>query len=117
MTRFERYSDLSRNGGDSPIEFTKNKKSTKELVALGVVLFAITTIVGGYMIFGPEPFSISYMMANLFLWGTSLVIILFGYNNRNIWLYIIWHMIFLDFVCKMGENTFYKKNNFKINQF
>ncbi len=84
MIRLERYSDLSRNDGVSPIEFTKNKTSTKGLVALGAVLFAITTIVGWYMISGPEPFSISYLLVNLFLWGTSLVIILFGYNKRNI---------------------------------
>jgi len=84
MIRFERYSDLSRNDGVSSIEFTKNKTSTKGLVALGFVLFTITTIVGWYMISGSEQFSISYMMVNLFLWGTSLVIILFGYNNRNI---------------------------------
>jgi len=83
MIRFERYSDLSRDDGVSSIVFTKNKTSTKGLVALGVVLFAITTIVGWYMISGPEQFSISYMMGNFILWGTSLVLILFGYNNRN----------------------------------
>jgi len=83
MIRLERYSDLSRDDRVSSMEFTKNKTSTKGLIALGVVIFAITTIVGWYMISGPEPFSISYMMANFFLWVTSLVLILFGYNNRN----------------------------------
>ena len=110
MIRLERYSDFQRNDEVSPIEFTKNKKSTKKLVALGVVFFAITTIVGWYMISGPEPFSISYMMANLFLWGTSLVIILFGYNNRNIWLYDIWFSYILG--VKWGKHILWK-NNFK----
>ena len=83
MSKFDSYTDFSRYDVAIPTEIPKNKTSTKGLIALGVVLFAITTIVGWYMISGPEPFSISYMMANLFLWGTSLVIFLFGYNNRN----------------------------------
>jgi len=84
MIRFETYSDLSRNDGVSLIEFTKNETSTKGLVALGFVLFAITTIVGWYMISGPERFPTSYMAVNLIMWGTSLALILFGYNKRNI---------------------------------
>ncbi len=84
MNEFDSYRDFSRNGVVSPIGITKNETTTKGLIALGVVLFAITTIVFWYMISGPERFPISYMMANLFVWGTSLIIILFGYNNRNI---------------------------------
>ena len=83
MNKLDSYAELSRNGVVRPIGFTKNNTGTKGLISLGVVLFAITTIVGWYMISGPEPFSVSYMMANLFLWGTSLVIILIGFNNRN----------------------------------
>ena len=83
MNKLERFSDSSRDGGFTPMEFTINETRTKGLIALGVILFAITTIAGWYMISGPEQFSISYLMGNLFLWGTSLVIILIGFNNRN----------------------------------
>ena len=111
MNRLDSYTDYSSNGVFSQIGITENKTKTKGLITLGIVLFAITTIVGGYMISGPDPFSISYMMVNLFLWGTGLVIILFGYNNRNIWLYTIWQMIFLDFMCKMAIFPSFPKNN------
>ena len=84
MNKLDSYTDYSSNGIFSPIEVTENKSVTKGLITLGVVLFAITTIVGWYMISGPEQFAISYMMGNLFLWGTSLVLILYGFNNRNI---------------------------------
>ena len=84
MNKLERFSDSSRDGGFTPIEFTINETRTKGLIALGVILFAITTIVGWYMISGSEQFPISYMTGNLFIWVTSLVLILFGYNNRNI---------------------------------
>ena len=84
MNKFDTYQDFSRNGVVSPIGFTKNETTTKGLIALGVVLLGITTIVFWYMISGPERFPISYLIANLFVWGTSIVIILFGYNNRNV---------------------------------
>jgi len=83
MNRLDSYTDYSSNGVFSQIGITENKTKTKGLITLGIVLFAITTIVGWHMISGPETFSISYMMGNLFLWGTSLVIILFGFNNKN----------------------------------
>ncbi len=84
MNKLDSYTDYSSNGVFSPIEVTENKAVTKGLITLGIILFGITTIVGWYMISGPEPFSISYIVGNLFLWGTSLVIILFGYNSRKI---------------------------------
>ena len=84
MNKLDSYAELSRNDFARPVGFTKNNTGTKGLISLGAILFAITTIVGWYMITGPESLSLSYMMANLFLWGTSLVIILIGIKNRNI---------------------------------
>ena len=84
MNKFDSYSDWSRNGVVSPMDITKNEINTRGLIALGVVLLGITTIVGWYMISGPERFPTSYMAVNLIMWGTSLALILFGYNKRNI---------------------------------
>ena len=83
MNRLDNYNEFSRNNIFSPIESTKNETRTKGLIVLGVLLFGITTIAGWYLISGPEHFPISYMITNFFLWTTSLVIILFGFNNRN----------------------------------
>ena len=84
MNNFDRFSDFSRNDVVNPIGVTKNEISTKGLIALGVVLFGITTIVGWHIISGPERVPTSYMIVNLIIWSTSLALILFGYNKRNI---------------------------------
>jgi hypothetical protein len=84
MSKYDSYTDFSRYDVAIPTEIPKNEINTRGLIALGVVLLGITTIVGWYMISGPEPFSISYMIVNLIMWGTSLALILFGYNKRNI---------------------------------
>jgi len=68
----------------SSIDITKNGINIKGFIALGVVLLGITTIVGWYMISGPERFPTSYMIVNFIIWGTSLVLTLIGYNKRNI---------------------------------
>ena len=84
MSKFDSYTDFSRYDVAIPTEIPKNKINTKGLIALGVVLLGITSIVGWYMISGPERFPPSIMIVTLIIWSTSLVIILFGYNNRNI---------------------------------
>jgi len=84
MNNFDRFSDFSRNDVFNPIGVTKNEINTRGLIALGVVLLGITTIVGWYMIFGPERFPTSFMIVNFIIWITSPALILFGYNKRNI---------------------------------
>jgi hypothetical protein len=84
MNRIDSYLEDSRNDFDGPIGFTKNEISSKGIIALGVVLFGISTIVGGYMISGLGQFPTSFMIVNFFVWTTSLGLILFGYNKRNI---------------------------------
>ncbi len=83
MSKFDSYNDISRNDLFSPIESRKNEKRTTGLIVMGILLFGFTTLVGWYLISGPEQFPILYTITNFFLWGTSLVIILFGFNHRK----------------------------------
>lgn len=82
MSEIKSYSDFSKNGIVTPIGITGKKTATKGLFAVGAILFAITTMVGWFMISGSQQFPISYLMLNLFLWGTSLVLLLYAYNHR-----------------------------------
>jgi hypothetical protein len=84
MNRFDSYEEFSRYDEVSSIEIPKNEITTRGLIALGVVLLGLTTIVGGYMISGLEQIPTSFMILNFFIWVSSLAIILFGYNKRNI---------------------------------
>ncbi len=84
MSKYDSYTDFSRYDEVIPTEILKNEINTRGLIALGVVLLGITTIVGWYLISGPERFPTSIMVVNLIIWGTSLALILFGYNKRNI---------------------------------
>ena len=84
MSEFDRNSHWSKDGGFGSIEFKKNKSSSKRLINLSLLIFGMTTIFGWYIVSELREYSTSYLMANFFLWGTSLVILVYAFNKRNV---------------------------------